>query len=158
MYIVDRAKDIIVRGGENISCAQVENAVYTHPDILDCAVVSIPEKRMGERVAAVCVPRDPSKELPSEKSIIEAARKVLPKVRACSDVRIVLLGRTLTAPCLLCPQQHAVPEYVWVRKEPLERNPSGKVLKPIVRQAVRQRAQEQGWSPPDPSQSRASKM
>lgn len=80
VYIVDRAKDIIVRGGENISCAQVENAVYRHPDILDCAVVSIPDKRLGERVAAVCVPRDPSKELPSEESIIEAAKKVLPKV------------------------------------------------------------------------------
>jgi long-chain acyl-CoA synthetase len=52
-YIVDRAKDLLIRGGENISCIEVENALYTHPAVLDAAVVGVPHLTLGEEPAAV---------------------------------------------------------------------------------------------------------
>jgi long-chain acyl-CoA synthetase len=51
--IADRAKDMIIRGGENIYCLEVENAIYEHPDVLDAAVVGIPHPRLGEVPGAV---------------------------------------------------------------------------------------------------------
>jgi acyl-CoA synthetase (AMP-forming)/AMP-acid ligase II len=52
--ISDRSdKDIIIRGGENIHSTTVENALYEHPEIIDAAVVSVPDHRLGELVAAV---------------------------------------------------------------------------------------------------------
>ena len=58
LYIVDRKKDIIIRGGENISCLEVEQAIYAHPDIAECSVFGIPDERMGEVPAAVWLPKD----------------------------------------------------------------------------------------------------
>jgi long-chain acyl-CoA synthetase len=52
-YIVDRAKDVLIRGGENISCIEVENALYTHPAVIDAAVVGVPHRVLGEEPAAV---------------------------------------------------------------------------------------------------------
>ncbi|MGE3143257.1 MAG: class I adenylate-forming enzyme family protein [Hyphomonadaceae bacterium] len=53
LYIVDRAKDMLIRGGENIYCIEVENALYTHPAVMDAAVIGIPHKTLGEEPAAV---------------------------------------------------------------------------------------------------------
>ncbi len=53
IYIVDRAKDMLIRGGENIYCVEVENALYTHPAVMDAAVIGIPHKVLGEEPAAV---------------------------------------------------------------------------------------------------------
>ncbi len=53
LYIVDRKKDIIIRGGENISCIEVEDAVYAHDDIAECSVFGLPDDRMGEVPATV---------------------------------------------------------------------------------------------------------
>ena len=53
IYIVDRAKDMLIRGGENIYCVEVENALYDHPAVLDAAVVGIPHKTLGEEPGAV---------------------------------------------------------------------------------------------------------
>ena len=53
LFIVDRKKDIIIRGGENISASEVEHALYAHPDIAECAVFGIPDARLGEVPAAV---------------------------------------------------------------------------------------------------------
>ncbi|MBV7258810.1 class I adenylate-forming enzyme family protein [Erythrobacter crassostreae] len=53
LYIVDRKKDIIIRGGENISCIEVEDAIYAHDDIAECSVFGLPDERMGEVPAAV---------------------------------------------------------------------------------------------------------
>jgi long-chain acyl-CoA synthetase len=50
---VDRAKDMLIRGGENVYCAEVEAAIYTHPDVIEAAVVGIPHKILGEEVGAV---------------------------------------------------------------------------------------------------------
>jgi len=53
LFIVDRKKDIIIRGGENISCQEVEAAIYEHPEANECAVFGLPDERLGECVGAV---------------------------------------------------------------------------------------------------------
>jgi long-chain acyl-CoA synthetase len=105
-YIVDRKKDMINRGGENVYCVEVENALAAHPGVLEVAVVGVPDTMMGEKVGAIVVPA-PGQSLESQE-IVAFARKHL------ADFK--------------------VPEYVALRKEPLPRNPGGKVLKPALRQ------------------------
>ena len=53
LFIVDRKKDIIIRGGENITCIEVEEAIYAHDDIAECSVFGLPDERYGEIVGAV---------------------------------------------------------------------------------------------------------
>ncbi|MDE2488658.1 MAG: acyl--CoA ligase [Alphaproteobacteria bacterium] len=53
LFIIDRAKDMLIRGGENIYCVEVENVLYEHPDVMDAALVGIPHKTLGEEPAAV---------------------------------------------------------------------------------------------------------
>ena len=53
LFIVDRAKDIIIRGGENIYSVEVENALYEHPAVTDAALIGIPHRTLGEEPAAV---------------------------------------------------------------------------------------------------------
>ena len=56
VYIVDRLKDMVIRGGENISCIEVETAIYTHPAVQEAAVFGIPEERLGEKLCvAICI-------------------------------------------------------------------------------------------------------
>jgi acyl-CoA synthetase (AMP-forming)/AMP-acid ligase II len=57
VYIHDRVKDMIISGGENIYPAEVESAIYGHPDVLEVAVVGVPDEKWGEAVKAICVPR-----------------------------------------------------------------------------------------------------
>lgn len=57
LYIVDRKKDMIIRGGQNIYPAEIENVLYTHPDVVECAVIGLAHPVYGEEVAAVIVPR-----------------------------------------------------------------------------------------------------
>ncbi len=52
VYIVDRAKDMVLRGGENVYCSEVEIAIYEHPDVVEAAVFGVPDERLGEAVAA----------------------------------------------------------------------------------------------------------
>jgi long-chain acyl-CoA synthetase len=59
IFLVDRAKDMIVTGGENVYCAEVEDALYDHPSVLEAVVFGIPDNRWGEAVHAVVVPRSP---------------------------------------------------------------------------------------------------
>jgi acyl-CoA synthetase (AMP-forming)/AMP-acid ligase II len=62
VYIVDRVKDMVIRGGENISCIEVETAIYLHPSVQEAAVFGIPEERLGEALCvAICL--KPSMEL-----------------------------------------------------------------------------------------------
>jgi fatty-acyl-CoA synthase len=66
VLIVDRKKDIIVRGGENISSIEVEKALYSHPAVLECAVIAVPDEKWGEvpkafvalRVGTICEPEE----------------------------------------------------------------------------------------------------
>jgi long-chain acyl-CoA synthetase len=53
IFIVDRAKDMLIRGGENIYCVEVENALYDHPAVMDAAVIGLPHRTLGEEPAAV---------------------------------------------------------------------------------------------------------
>ena len=65
LFIVDRKKDIIIRGGENISCIEVEQAIYAHPDIAEASVFGLPDERLGEMVGAIWLAKD-------ERSLTEA--------------------------------------------------------------------------------------
>ncbi len=58
LFIVDRKKDIIIRGGENISCIEVEQALYAHPDVIECSVFGLPDERFGEIVGAIYLVRE----------------------------------------------------------------------------------------------------
>ena len=58
LFIVDRLKDMIVTGGENVYSAEVESALSRNPAVASCAVIGIPHERWGEAVHAVIVPRD----------------------------------------------------------------------------------------------------
>lgn len=103
--IVDRAKDMINRGGENVYCVEVENALAGAPGVFEVAVVGVPDEVMGEKVGAVIVPAPGQSFDPS--AMIDYARDRL------ADFKL--------------------PQYVAVRTEPLPRNPGGKVLKPALR-------------------------
>jgi long-chain acyl-CoA synthetase len=106
--IVDRAKDMINRGGENVYSVEVENALCAHPDVIEVAVVGVPDPVMGEKVGAVVLPQpgvDAEELVPS---LIAFAREQL------ADFK--------------------VPQFVRVIDGPLPRNAGGKVLKTPLRQ------------------------
>jgi fatty-acyl-CoA synthase len=104
--IVDRLKDMIISGGENIYPAEVENAILAHPDIADCAVFGVPDERWGEVGRAVVVGRAGARLDPEE-------------VLAFLDGRIA---------------RYKIPKSVVIADE-LPRNPSGKLLKNRIRSA-----------------------
>jgi acyl-CoA synthetase (AMP-forming)/AMP-acid ligase II len=106
VYIVDRKKDMINRGGENVYCVEVENALAGHPDVGEVAVVGVADSMMGEKVGAVVVP------LPG---------------RTLDAADLISYARSQLA-------DFKVPQYVDIRTEPLPRNPGGKVLKPSLRE------------------------
>ena len=60
LFLVDRAKDMIVTGGENVYSTEVEDVLYRHPAVLEAAVFGVPDERWGEAVHAVVVPRAPA--------------------------------------------------------------------------------------------------
>jgi acyl-CoA synthetase (AMP-forming)/AMP-acid ligase II len=105
VQIVDRKKDMICRGGENVYCVEVENALAAHPAVFEVAVIGVPDEMMGEKVGAVIVPR-PGKQIDVD-DLIAFAKKHL------ADFK--------------------VPQYVSIRGEPIPRNPGGKMLKPVLR-------------------------
>ena len=105
LFIVDRVKDMIISGGENVYSAEVENAVLKHPAIADCAVIGVPDDQWGERVHAIIVPR------------------------AGQSVTLEMLiehCRTLIA-------GYKCPRSCDVREEPLPLSAAGKVLKVQLR-------------------------
>jgi acyl-CoA synthetase (AMP-forming)/AMP-acid ligase II len=106
VHLVDRMKDMINRGGENVYCVEVENALAAHPAVGEVAVVGVPDEVMGEKVGAVVVLRQGHELDPRE--LAGFARGQL------ADFK--------------------VPQYVAVRPDPLPRNAGGKVLKPVLRE------------------------
>jgi acyl-CoA synthetase (AMP-forming)/AMP-acid ligase II len=107
VYVVDRLKDVVIRGGENVYCAEVEAIVFEHPDVADVAVIGLPEDSMGERVCAVVVPR--------AGSTIELG-----------DLRVFVAKRLAAFKC---------PEALYIADE-LPRNATGKTAKPELRSQV----------------------
>jgi long-chain acyl-CoA synthetase len=73
VYVHDRVKDMIITGGENVYPAEVENAIYGHPDVAEVAVIGVPSEKWGEEVKAV-VARKPGTN-PSPSDIIAWARE-----------------------------------------------------------------------------------
>jgi long-chain acyl-CoA synthetase len=105
LYIVDRAKDMVIRGGENISCVEIENRLFEHPDVIDAAVIGVPHKTLGEEVKAVVQLKPGSAATPAD----------------------------LQAFCAAQLAAYKVPAHVDLVDQPLPRNPAGKILKQALR-------------------------
>jgi fatty-acyl-CoA synthase len=73
LYVVDRKKDMIISGGENIYCAEVENVLAAHPAVSEVAVIGVAHEKWGETPAAIVVPADPDAP-PSLDDLIEFSR------------------------------------------------------------------------------------
>ncbi|MFW6334153.1 MAG: class I adenylate-forming enzyme family protein, partial [Desulfosalsimonas sp.] len=87
VFIVDRAKDIIISGGENISSIEVENVLYTHPDVLECAVIAHPDPRWGEVPKAVVSLKSGSKA--DEKSLMDYCKERMPGFKTPKVIEFV---------------------------------------------------------------------
>lgn len=99
--IVDRKKDMILRGGENISCVEVESLLYSYAGVAECAVFAMPDERLGEVVGAAIYPR----------------------------AEAIVTAETLRAYCAERIAAFKVPEKIWILENPIPRNASGKLLK-----------------------------
>jgi acyl-CoA synthetase (AMP-forming)/AMP-acid ligase II len=105
VYIVDRAKDMVLRGGENVYCSEVETAIYQHEAVAEVAVFGVPDERLGEDVAAAIVLRGDSSLTHDE-------------LRAFLAERI---------------SKHKIPSRVWFLDDQLPRNANGKFVKRELR-------------------------
>jgi long-chain acyl-CoA synthetase len=101
VYIVDRSKDMLIRGGENIYCVEVESVLYDHPEVMDAAVVGLPHRVLGEEVGAVV-------QVTSGSAVTEQELRDHVAEHAAS---------------------YKVPVRIDIRREPLPRNANGKLLK-----------------------------
>src|SRR6266566_3911226 len=108
VHVLDRIKDMINRGGENVYCVEVENALIGAPGVGEVAVVGVPDAMMGEKVGAVIVPPPGATVDPA--AVVGYAREHL------ADFK--------------------VPQFIAVSAAPLPRNPNGKVLKAPLRQVA----------------------
>ncbi len=108
LYVVDRLKDVIIRGGENIYAAEVEAALYEHPDITEAAIIGIPDERLGEEVGAVVRVRE---------GVVVTE----------DDIRTHVRERLAS---------FKVPTRIWITDEELPRNAAGKVLKRELRETL----------------------
>lgn len=87
LFIHDRVKDMIISGGENVYPAEVESAIFGHPDVLEVAVIGVPDAKWGEAVKAICVPRS-EKEIDPD-SIIAWARERIAGFKAPRSVDVI---------------------------------------------------------------------
>ena len=108
VYVSDRAKDMVLRGGENIYCAEVEASIYEHPAVYECAVFGVPHERLGEEVAAHIMVK-PGQTLDAN----ELQR---------------FLGERVA--------NFKIPSVLTFVTEPLPRNASGKILKRELRDSL----------------------
>ncbi|MEM9841061.1 MAG: AMP-dependent synthetase, partial [Pseudomonadota bacterium] len=105
IYLVDRKKDMVLRGGENIYCVEVEAAIYHHNAIAECCVFGVPDDRLGEEVGVAIV--------------------LKPGASLSAD--------DLKAHCATRMAKFKIPAHIWFYDEPLPRNASGKFLKREIR-------------------------
>jgi long-chain acyl-CoA synthetase len=105
LYISDRAKDMVIRGGENVYCVEVENVLAQHPEIAEAAVFGVPDRDLGEHVKAIVV-RRPGSQL------------TVAEVQAHVALHLA---------------KFKVPEDIEFSEDPLPRNPAGKLLKNVLR-------------------------
>ncbi|MEA3184196.1 MAG: steroid-24-oyl-CoA synthetase, partial [Ilumatobacteraceae bacterium] len=107
-YIEDRLKDMILRGGENVYCAEVESAIYEHPAIHEAAVFGVPNERLGEEVAV--------------------AIHLVDGVTLTAEELCAFLSKKIAA--------FMIPSRIFISPDPLPRNPAGKFLKRELRAQV----------------------
>ncbi len=120
IYITDREKDMIIRGGENIGCQEVEAVIYDHPKVLECVVFGLPDERLGEVVAATVRVKEDA-------------------ILTVGDVQSHVSDHLA---------RFKVPTKVWIVTEELPRTASGKIYKRGIReQALAQQALAQGVTP-----------
>jgi long-chain acyl-CoA synthetase len=105
IYLVDRKKDMVLRGGENIYCVEVEAAIYHHPAVAECCVFGVPDERLGEEVGVAVYPKPGL-------SVVE------------DEIRAVCAERLA---------KFKIPTHIWISDDPFPRNASGKFLKRDVR-------------------------
>jgi long-chain acyl-CoA synthetase len=92
VYILDRMKDLIIRGGENIDCSEVEAAIVSHPCVRECSVFGLPDERLGEVVgAAVWVTNDTV----TTDELSQHASQVLAKFKVPLSINIFLNQKEL---------------------------------------------------------------
>lgn len=108
IYIVDRVKDMVLRGGENIYCAEVETVLFHLDGVAECTVFGVSDDRLGEEVGAAIVLRD--------------------------GVR--LTAQQVREHCAAHMSKHKIPRYIWFLDEPLPRNANGKFLKRELRESL----------------------
>ncbi len=108
LYIVDRIKDMVLRGGENIYCAEVESAIFDHPAVAECTVFGVADDRLGEEVGAAI-------------HLSQGASA------SADDIREHLLSQLA---------KFKVPRYIWFTDRALPRNASGKFLKRELRDTL----------------------
>ena len=108
VFVSDRVKDMVLRGGENIYCAEVEASIYELPEVYECSVYGVPDKRLGEKVACHIMIR-PGSSLTDE------------------QVRGSLTGKIAN---------FKIPEVIIIVSDPLPRNASGKILKRQLRETA----------------------
>ncbi|MFI4950416.1 MAG: class I adenylate-forming enzyme family protein, partial [Caulobacterales bacterium] len=109
LFLTDRKKDMVLRGGENIYCAEVEAVLHQHDGVAECSVFGVPDDRLGEEVGAAVVMR-PGQAVTAE------------------DLR---------AHCAALTARHKVPRYIWILDTPLPRNASGKFLRRELRDSLK---------------------
>src|SRR5579871_5128652 len=108
IYIVDRKKDMVLRGGENVYCAEVEACLHHHPAVAECCVFGVPDARLGEEVATAVVLRA------GHKVTAEALREL----------------------CAAKLSRHKIPRQIWILADPIPRNANGKFLKRELREKL----------------------
>ena len=108
VFIVDRAKDMVLRGGENIYCSEVETAIYQHDAVAEAAVFGVPDDRLGELVGVAIV--------------------LAPGASLAEDELRDFLSTSMA--------KFKIPERIWILGEPLPRNASGKFLKRELRETL----------------------
>jgi fatty-acyl-CoA synthase len=112
LHIVDRKKDVIISGGENISSAEIEDALYQHPAVLECAVIGVPHEKWGETPKALVVLR--SGPPPSEADLIGFCRERLAHFKCPTSLEFVeALPRTATGKL----QKYVLRERYWQGRE-----------------------------------------
>ncbi len=109
IFIVDRKKDMVLRGGENVYCAEVEACMHHHPAVAECCVFGVPDARLGEEVAAAVV--------------LRPGHKV-----SAGELRAHLAAHL---------SKHKIPRYFWFLTESIPRNASGKFLKRELRETLK---------------------
>ena len=109
LFIVDRIKDLVIRGGENIGCGEVEAALLEHPLVYEASVYAVPDERLGEEVGTT---------LYTERELSDGELKEFLSERLA---------------------KFKIPTYVWQQQQPLPRTASGKILKRELREQAAER-------------------